>query len=90
MDKHRLSKRLLEIKMTAKRPRGRPWTQQLDQVKTDRKKRMISGEGWKNTIVDRQRQLETPFQKLTRENGNNIRKRKKKDRKTFMQILGCL
>jgi hypothetical protein len=24
MDKHRLSKRLLEIKMTAKRPRGRP------------------------------------------------------------------
>jgi hypothetical protein len=35
MEEHRIPKRLLEIKMTTKRPRGRPQTQWLDQVKTD-------------------------------------------------------
>jgi hypothetical protein len=35
MDEHRIAKRLLEMKTTVKRPRCRPQTQWLDQVKTD-------------------------------------------------------
>jgi hypothetical protein len=39
MDKHRIPKRLMEMKMTGKRPRGRPQTRWLDQVKRDTERR---------------------------------------------------
>jgi hypothetical protein len=36
------------------------------------KSKTILGEGIRNAGMDRQRQLETPLQKLTHESGNNI------------------
>jgi hypothetical protein len=35
MDEHRIPKRILDMKMSGKRPRGRPCTWWLDQVKRD-------------------------------------------------------
>jgi hypothetical protein len=44
MDKHRIPKRLLEMKMSGRRSRGRPCTQWIDQVKIDVERR---GQDWR-------------------------------------------
>jgi hypothetical protein len=54
MDKHKTTRRLLEMKMTGKRPRGKPQTWWLRPSQDrHRKKRMILGEGRRNTGIDR-------------------------------------
>jgi hypothetical protein len=39
MDLHRIPKRILEIKMSGRRPRRRPYTRWIDQVKRDVERR---------------------------------------------------
>jgi hypothetical protein len=53
MDEHRIPKRVLEMKMSGKRPKGRLRTQWLDQVKErHRKKRTILEDGSRNAGMD--------------------------------------
>jgi hypothetical protein len=53
MDGHRIPKRVTEMKLSVKRPKGRPQTQWLDQIKRDRKKRIVLGESRRNAGMDR-------------------------------------
>jgi hypothetical protein len=46
-----------------------------------RKKTTTLAEGWRNTGMDRQSQLETPLEKSIHESGKDLRKRRKKKKK---------
>jgi hypothetical protein len=77
MDKHRIPKRLPQIKTSEKRPRGRPRTWWIHQVKRDVKKR-----GWDWMMVDEMQEwADRDSLRLlcmsTHKCGNDIRKKLK-------------
>jgi hypothetical protein len=77
VDRHRIPKKLLEMKMNWRGLRGRPCIWWIDQIMRDVERReqdwrrVDEVQEWADT-----RHLETPMQKLTHRCGNNFSKKK--------------
>jgi hypothetical protein len=69
-------KKILEMKMTGKKPRGRPQTRWLGQVKRETEKTAQSCGKVEETQIWTDRQVDIPLQKSTHNSGNDKRKKK--------------